>query len=81
MFLEARDAVMGANDTVLERELLLMQPAAAAFPLHCQVSLTTLCANSRETAQLYPSSIGRRFSDDARELALVPDRSYDAKYR
>ena len=48
MFLEARDAVMGANDTVLERELLLMQPAAAAFPLHCQVSLTNLCANSRE---------------------------------
>ena len=33
MFLEARDAVMGANDTVLERELLFMQPAAA-MP-HC----------------------------------------------
>ena len=29
MFLEASDAVMGVNDTVLERELLLIQPAAA----------------------------------------------------
>ena len=45
MFLEARDAVMGVNDTVLERELLLMQPAAAM-----PHSLCTARCHSRTSA-------------------------------
>ena len=45
MFLEARDAVMGVNDTVLERELLPMQPAAAM-----PHSLCTARCHSRTSA-------------------------------